>query len=47
MRVAYGLSSLFGTGALGPIVVSLSVLGLLLAFFGRRATQGRLLTADA
>jgi inorganic phosphate transporter, PiT family len=45
--LAYGISSVFGTGALGPIVVSLSVLGVLLAFFGRRVTQGRLLTADA
>jgi len=45
--VAYAVSSIFGTGALGPIVVSISVLGVILAFFGRRASQGRLLTAGA
>ena len=44
---AYAVSSIFGTGALGPIVVSISVLGVILAFFGRRASQGRLLTAGA
>jgi PiT family inorganic phosphate transporter len=44
---AYAVSSMFGTGALGPIIVSISVLGVVLGFFGRRATQGRLLTADA
>jgi inorganic phosphate transporter, PiT family len=45
--LVYAISSVFGAGALGPIVVSVSVLGVVLAFFGRRATQGRLLTADA
>jgi inorganic phosphate transporter, PiT family len=44
---AYAVSSVFGSGALGPIVVSVSVLGVILAFFGRRASQGRLLTAGA
>src|SRR3954453_11251374 len=38
--LVYGFSSVFRTGALGPIIVSLSVLGVLLAFFGRRVTQG-------
>jgi inorganic phosphate transporter, PiT family len=45
--IVYGVSSIFGVGALGPIVIALSVLSVVLAFFGRRATQGRLLTADA
>jgi len=43
----YGLSSIFGTGALGPLVVSLSILGVVLAFFGRRVARGQVLTADA
>jgi PiT family inorganic phosphate transporter len=45
--LVYGFSSIFGTGALGPLVVSLSLVGLLLGFLGRRVTQGRVLTADA
>jgi PiT family inorganic phosphate transporter len=35
--VAYGLTRIFGTGALGPIVVSLLAAGLIAAIFGRRA----------
>jgi PiT family inorganic phosphate transporter len=34
--VTYGVTRIFGTGALGPIVVSLLVVGLLAAIFGRR-----------
>ena len=34
-------------GALGPLVVSISVLGVVLAFFGRRVARGQVLTADA
>jgi PiT family inorganic phosphate transporter len=45
--VAYGVSSIFGSGALGPLVVSISVLGVVLAFFGRRVARGQVLTADA
>jgi PiT family inorganic phosphate transporter len=45
--VAYGVSSIFGSGALGPVVVSLSILGVVLAFFGRRVARGQVLTADA
>ena len=37
----------FGSGALGPVVVSLSILGVVLAFFGRRVARGQVLTADA
>ena len=35
--VAYGVTRIFGTGALGPIIVSLLALGLIAAIFGRRA----------
>jgi PiT family inorganic phosphate transporter len=34
--VVYGVTRVFGTGALGPIVVSILVLGLIGAIFGRR-----------
>jgi inorganic phosphate transporter, PiT family len=44
---AYALSSIFGSGALGPLVVSLSILGVVLAFFARRVSRGQVLTADA
>jgi inorganic phosphate transporter, PiT family len=43
---AFGMTRVFGTGALGPVVVSLMLVGLLLAIFGRRAVQGRPLTAE-
>jgi PiT family inorganic phosphate transporter len=45
--VVYAISSIFGSGALGPIVVSLSILGVVLAFFGKRVARGQVLTADA
>jgi len=45
--LAYGASSVFGDGALGPVVVGLCALTLLLSFFGRRLAQGRPLTAEA
>jgi PiT family inorganic phosphate transporter len=45
--LVYGISSVFGHGALGPIVVSLSILGVVLAFLGRRFARGQVLTADA
>ena len=34
---AYGLTRIFGTGALGPVLVSIMVIGLIVAVFGRRA----------
>ena len=34
--LAYGLTHIFGTGALGPIVVSLLVIGVIAAAFGRQ-----------
>ncbi len=37
---AYGLSRIFGTGALGPVVVSLLVVSLIAAAFARRSRQG-------
>jgi PiT family inorganic phosphate transporter len=42
----YAFSSIFGAGALGPIIVALCILGLLAAIFGRRVAQGRVLTAQ-
>jgi inorganic phosphate transporter, PiT family len=43
--LAFGVSRLFGTGALGPIVVSLSVIALIAAALGRRLQRGPALTA--
>ena len=37
---AYGLTRIFGTGALGPILVTLMALGLVVAAFARRSQQG-------
>jgi PiT family inorganic phosphate transporter len=34
---AYGLTRIFGTGALGPVLVSIMVIGLIVAVFGHRA----------
>jgi PiT family inorganic phosphate transporter len=45
--LVYGFSSIFGTGALGPLIVSLSILGVVLAFLTRRVGRGQVLTADA
>jgi inorganic phosphate transporter, PiT family len=45
--VAYGFSSIFGAGALGPLVVSISILAVVLAFLARRVSRGQVLTADA
>jgi PiT family inorganic phosphate transporter len=45
--LVYGFSSIFGSGALGPLIVSLSILGVVLAFLGRRVARGQVLTADA
>jgi inorganic phosphate transporter, PiT family len=42
----YGITRVFGTGALGPVVVSLSLLSLLAAMFSRRVAAGRTLTAE-
>jgi inorganic phosphate transporter, PiT family len=37
--VAYGVTSIFGEGMLGPLVVFVSLLGLVLGIFGRHAAQ--------
>ena len=42
----YGVTRVFGTGALGPVVVALSLLSLLAAAFSRRVAAGRTLTAE-
>jgi PiT family inorganic phosphate transporter len=42
----YGLTRIFGTGAAGPLVVSICLVALLAAVFGRRLVQGRALTAE-
>jgi len=44
---AYGLTRVFGTGSLGPVVVSLLCLGLIGAVFGRRLQRGSPITAGA
>jgi inorganic phosphate transporter, PiT family len=38
--LAYGLTRIFGTGALGPVLVSLMSLSLIAAAFARRAQRG-------
>jgi inorganic phosphate transporter, PiT family len=45
--LAYGISSVFGDGALGPVLIALSLVMLLLGFTGRRVSQGRLLSTEA
>ena len=42
----YGITRIFGTGALGPVIVSLSLLSLLAAVFAKRLAAGRTLTAE-
>ena len=44
---AYGLTRIFGTGALGPVVVSVMCLALTAALFGRRLQRGSVITAGA
>ena len=39
--VAYGVTRIFGTGALGPVVVTLMAISLVVAAFVRRSQQGR------
>jgi inorganic phosphate transporter, PiT family len=43
--VAYGLTHVFGNGALGPLVVSVMVIGLIAAVFARRVRRGSVITA--
>ena len=37
---AYGVTRIFGTGALGPVLVTLMALSLIVAVFARRSQQG-------
>ena len=37
--MVYGATRIFGTGALGPVVVALSVVALIVAAFGRRSQE--------
>jgi len=45
--LVYGVTRIFGTGALGPMVVSVSILSAVAAVFGRRLRRGTILTAGA
>jgi PiT family inorganic phosphate transporter len=45
--LTYGVTWVFGTGALGPILVTLVALGMVVAAFVRRAQQGAPLAAEA
>jgi inorganic phosphate transporter, PiT family len=45
--IVYGVSSVFGSGALGPILVSVCVLLLIAGLFGKRVSQGPAITAEA
>jgi PiT family inorganic phosphate transporter len=44
--LAYGISSAFGSGALGPVVITVCVLMLMAAIFGRRVSRGPAITAE-
>ena len=45
--LTYGVTRIFGTGALGPVLVAGTLLALLVYVFGKRLLQGRALTAEA
>ena len=45
--IVYGVSSIFGSGALGPILVSVCVITLMAGLFGKRVSQGPAITAEA
>ncbi|MBS1890774.1 MAG: inorganic phosphate transporter, partial [Actinobacteria bacterium] len=45
--VTYGVTSLFGSGAIGPVVVTVAALGAILAAFLRRAQQGAPVTVQS
>ena len=45
--LTYGLTRLFGTGAVGPAVVSVLIVGLVAAGFGRRLQRGSPISAEA
>jgi inorganic phosphate transporter, PiT family len=41
----WGVARIFGTGALGPVIVSVLLVGVILAIFARRFQQGSPVTA--
>jgi PiT family inorganic phosphate transporter len=45
--VTYGVTSLFGSGAIGPVVITVAALGAILAAFLRRAQQGAPVTVQS
>ncbi len=45
--VTYGITRIFGTGAAGPLIVSIALLLTIIAVFARRLQQGSALTAEA
>jgi len=45
--LTYGISSLFGDGSAGPLVVSIALVAALVFVFARRLAAGRTLTAEA
>ena len=45
--LTFGVTRIFGEGAAGPLVVSIVLVLLLIAIFGRRLVEGRTLTAQA
>jgi PiT family inorganic phosphate transporter len=45
--LTYGLTRVFGTGAAGPIVVSVLILAVIGAVFARRVQQGSPITAES
>jgi len=45
--LAYGLTRIFGTGALGPVVVTIASLSLIVAVFARRAERGAPVAASS
>ena len=45
--LAYGVTRVFGTGALGPVLVTLAGLTLIVAVFARRAERGAPVTASS
>jgi PiT family inorganic phosphate transporter len=44
--VTYGVTRLFGDGAVGPVIVTIALVGALAWIFGRRLVSGRPLTAE-
>jgi inorganic phosphate transporter, PiT family len=45
--LVYGITHLFGDGALGPAIVSVLVLGAIAAAFARRVQRGSPISAEA